>query len=162
MLLFDADSFVAIAVLAFAIAFIFAVILVVFALTFVVKVFMLLVLLLILLAFVVIKPGNEAMVEELTPPTLLMVVVILPFPEPLTSPVNEVVAFAAITSVPMTNPKLALAPAAVEEPVPPFVTATTPVTFVAFPVTFPVNGPLKPAAVIDPLVTTLVTLPLPI
>ena len=41
-----------------------------------------------------------------------------------------------------SNPKLVLKPATVELPVPPFAIATTPVTFVAFPVRVPMNAPL--------------------
>jgi hypothetical protein len=73
--------------------------------------------------------GKVAIVLELTPPTELTVVTKDPFPDPVTSPVNAVVAFAAITSVPITKPKFVLAPAAVEAPVPPFRTARLPLIF---------------------------------
>jgi hypothetical protein len=73
--------------------------------------------------------GKVAIVLELTPPTELTVVAKDPFPDPVTSPVNAVVAFAAITSVPITKPKFVLAPAAVEAPVPPFRTARLPLIF---------------------------------
>ena len=79
--------------------------------------------------FVVIKPGKVAIVVELTPPTLFTVVTKLPLPEPVTSPVKVVVKFAAITSVPIANPKFVLASAAVVAPVPPFNTAREPLIF---------------------------------
>jgi signal transduction histidine kinase len=103
-----AVAFVAIEVVFVEIAVAFAVILAVFAATFV---------------------GKVAIVLELTPPTELTVVAKEPFPDPVTSPVNAVVAFAAITSVPITKPKFVLAPAAVEAPVPPFKTARLPLIF---------------------------------
>ena len=78
---------------------VFAVILAVFAATFV---------------------GNVAIVLELTPPTEFTVVAKDPFPDPATSPVKVVVKFAAITSVPITKPKLVLASAGLAAPVPPF------------------------------------------
>lgn len=59
-----------------AIAFVFAVILAVLDAIFVV--------------FVVTAPGNVAMVAELTPPTLLIVVGKVPVPLPVTSPVNVI------------------------------------------------------------------------
>ena len=47
-------------------------------------------------------------------------------------------------------PKFNLAFTASEAPVPPLPIATTPVTLVAVPVTFPVSGPTNPVAVITP------------
>ena len=52
----------------------------------------------------------------------------------------------ANTSVPMTSPKLALASIAFAAPVPPFATATVPVTFVALPEIFPIT--FEPATVL--------------
>ena len=83
----------------------------------------------ILVVFEVTREGNVAMVLELTPPTLFTVVAKLPFPEPVTSPVKVVIAVADITSVPITKPKLVLAPAAVVAPVPPFAIAIAPFIF---------------------------------
>ena len=70
--------------------------------------------------------GKVAIMLELTPPIVFTVVAKLPFPDPITSPVKVVVAFAAITSVPITKPKLVLAPPDVVAPVPPFATGTIP------------------------------------
>jgi hypothetical protein len=100
-----------IAVAFVAIEVVFAVILAVFAATFV---------------------GKVAIVLELTPPTEFIVVANDPFPEPVTSPVNAVVALAAITSVPISNPKFVLAAAAVAAPVPPFAIAIVPESVDAF------------------------------
>ena len=69
------------------------------------------------------------MVFELIPPTLFTVVAKLPLPVPATSPVNVVVAFAAITSVPIAKPRLVLAAFAVVAPVPPLVIAIVPLIF---------------------------------
>jgi hypothetical protein len=131
-----AVAFVAIEAVLVAIAVAFAVMLVVLAATFVFSVAMLFVFAVMLavfaaiaFVFAVINPGKVAIVLELTPPTELTVVAKDPFPEPLTSPVNAVVAFAAITSVPITKPKFVLAPAAVDAPVPPFKTARLPLIF---------------------------------
>jgi hypothetical protein len=128
-----AVAFVAIEAVFEAIAVALAVMLAVFATTFVFNVAMLFVFAVILVVFaaiafvlVVINPGKVAIVLELTPPTELTVVAKDPFPDPVTSPVNAVVAFAAITSVPITKPRFVLAPAAVEAPVPPLETAIVP------------------------------------
>ena len=67
--------------------------------------------------------GNPAIVAAAIPPTLFTVVAKLPLPDPVTSPVNVVLAVADITSVPIDNPKLVLAPAAVVAPVPPLAIA---------------------------------------
>ena len=63
--------------------------------------------------------GKPAIVEAVMPPTLFTVVAKLPFPDPVTSPVKVVIAFAAITLVPITKPKFVLASEAVVAPVPP-------------------------------------------
>ncbi len=73
----------------------------------------------ILAVFAETEVGKPAIVAELTPPTVFTVVAKLPLPDPVTSPVKVVIAFAAITLVPITNPKLVLASAAVVAPVPP-------------------------------------------
>jgi hypothetical protein len=86
-----------------------------------VKISAVLVVILDVLVFILVS--NVEIVEELTPPTLLIVVAKLPFPLPETSPVKVVVAVADITSVPITKPRFVLAPAAVVAPVPPFATA---------------------------------------
>jgi hypothetical protein len=86
-----------------------------------VKISVVFVVILDVLVFILVS--NVEIVEELTPPTLLIVVTKLPFPLPVTSPVKVVVAVADITSVPITSPKLVLAPAVVVAPVPPFATA---------------------------------------
>ena len=64
--------------------------------------------------------------EPAVTPVLVNVVEKDPDPDPVISPDKVVVALAAITSVPMVNPKFALAPAAVLAPVPPFATRTVP------------------------------------
>ena len=79
--------------------------------------------------FAFTKVGKPAIVAAVIPPTLLTVVAKLPLPDPVTSPVKVVVAVAAITLVPITNPKLVLASAAVVAPVPPFVIAIVPLIF---------------------------------
>jgi hypothetical protein len=131
-----AVAFVAIEAVLVAIAVALAVMLVVLAATFVFNVAMLFVFAVMLavfaaiaFVFAVINPGKVAIVLELTPPTEFTVVAKEPFPDPVTSPVNAVVALAAITSVPITKPKFVLAPAAVEAPVPPFSTASVPLIF---------------------------------
>ena len=85
----------------------------------------------ILKVFELTLEGKVAIVLELTPPILFTVVVKLPFPDPVTSPVNDVTAFAAITSVPITKPKFVLAPKEVFAPVPPFSIGTIPDNVVA-------------------------------
>ena len=67
--------------------------------------------------------GKPAIVAELTPPTVFTVVAKLPLPDPTTSPVKVVIAFASMTLVPITNPKLVLASDAVIAPVPPLFNA---------------------------------------
>ena len=67
--------------------------------------------------------GKPAIVAAVIPPTLFTVVAKLPFPDPVTSPVKVVIAFAAITLVPITKPKFALASVAVVAPVPPLFNA---------------------------------------
>jgi hypothetical protein len=79
-----------------------------------------------LAVFVLIEVGKVAMVAELTPPTLFTVVAKLPLPDPVISPVKVVIAFAAITFVPITKPKFVLASAAVVAPVPPLAIAIDP------------------------------------
>ena len=64
--------------------------------------------------------------EPAVTPLLLNVVVKVPEPVPVTSPDKVVVAFAAITSVPIVNPKFVLASDAVVAPVPPFAIAIAP------------------------------------
>jgi hypothetical protein len=76
-----------------------------------------------LAVFAVTEVGKVAIVAELTPPTLFTVVAKLPLPDPATSPVKVVTAFAAITFVPITKPKFVLASAAVVAPVPPLFNA---------------------------------------
>ncbi len=110
-----AVALVAIEAVFVAIAVVFAVMLAVFAA--------------IAVVFAVINPGKVAIVLELTPPKELTVVANDPFPEPVTSPVNVVVAFAAITSVPITKPRFVLAPAAVKAPVPPLAIVIVPLIF---------------------------------
>jgi hypothetical protein len=70
--------------------------------------------------------GKPAIVAAVIPPTEFTVVAKLPLPDPVISPVKVVVAFAAITLVPITNPKFVLASAAVVAPVPPFAIAIAP------------------------------------
>ena len=77
----------------------------------------------ILVVFDATEVGKPAIVEAVIPPTLFTVVAKLPFPDPVTSPVKVVIAFAAITLVPMTKPKFALASVAVVAPVPPLFNA---------------------------------------
>ena len=108
---------------------VFEVMLAVFAFTFVFNVAMLFVFAVMLDVLDAILVSKVEMVDALTPPTLLTVVAKLPLPEPVTSPVKVVVKFAAITSVPMANPKFVLAAAAVDAPVPPFVIAIVPLIF---------------------------------
>ena len=55
----------------------------------------------------------------------------------------------------LLNPKFARAFVAFEAPVPPFKTATIPVTFVALPFTVPLNVPTK----VEPVTTTPLKLP---
>jgi hypothetical protein len=124
-----AVAFVAIEVVFVEIAVAFAVILAVLADTFVFNVVIAVAFAVILAVLAATAVGKVAIVLELTPPTELTVVANDPFPDPVTSPVKVVVAFAAITSVPITKPKLVLAPAAVEAPVPPFKTARLPLIF---------------------------------
>jgi hypothetical protein len=131
-----AVAFVAIEAVLVAIAVALAVMLVVLAATFVFSVAMLFVFAVMLAVFAAtavvlaeINPGKVAIVLELTPPTELTVVAKEPFPDPVTSPVNAVVALAAITSVPITKPRFVLAPAAVEAPVPPLAIAIVPLIF---------------------------------
>ena len=72
-----------------------------------------------LIVFDATEVGKPAIVEAVIPPTLFTVVAKLPFPDPVTSPVKVVIAFAAITLVPITKPKFVLASEAVVAPVPP-------------------------------------------
>jgi hypothetical protein len=120
-----ADTFVFNVAMLFA----FAVILAVFADTFVFSVAMLFPFAVMLAVLAATFVGNAAIVLALTPPTEFTVVAKDPFPEPDTSPVKVVVKFAAITSVPITKPKLVLASAALAAPVPPFKTASVPLIF---------------------------------
>ena len=109
--------------------------------------------------------GNPASVAAAIPPTLFTVVAKLPLPDPVTSPVKVVLAVAAITSVPITKPKLVLAPAAVVAPVPPFAMAMvvpfhTPVVIV--PTVFKFGravNVLLDVAVMLPAVVAVVALP---
>ncbi len=76
-----------------------------------------------LAVFVATAVGKPPIVAAVIPPTIFTVVAKLPLPDPVTSPVNVVVAFASITLVPITNPKFDLASAAFVAPVPPLATA---------------------------------------
>jgi hypothetical protein len=122
-------AFAATFVFSVAMLFTFAVMLAVFAATFVFSVAMLFPFAVILAVFAATFVGNAAIALALTPPTEFTVVAKDPFPEPDTSPVKVVVKFAAITSVPITKPKLVLASAGLAAPVPPFKTASVPLIF---------------------------------
>jgi hypothetical protein len=128
-----------------------------------VKISAVLVVILDVLVFILVS--NDEIVEELTPPTLFIVVAKLPFPLPVTSPVKVVVAAADMTSVPITSPKFALAPAAVVAPVPPFATATVVplhVPEVIVPTVFKFDKDVNvvlAVAVIFPAVVAVVALP---
>ena len=86
-------------------------------------VFILTVFAVILAVFEAIVVGKPPIVAAVIPPTILTVVAKLPLPDPVTSPVKVVVAFASMTLVPITNPKFALASAAFTAPVPPLFNA---------------------------------------
>ena len=142
-----------------------AVILAVLADTLVFKVAILFVFAVMLDVFAFTDVGNPAIVAAAIPPTLFTVVAKLPLPDPVTSPVKVVLAVAAITSVPITKPKLVLAPAAVVAPVPPFAMAMvvpfhTPVVIV--PTVFKFGravNVLLDVAVMLPAVVAVVALP---
>ena len=133
-LLVNASSAALAVVASDAIAFMFEVILAVFAFTLLVNVssaalavdaseVIAVVFAVILVVFDATEVGKPAIVAAVIPPTLFTVVAKLPFPDPVTSPVKVVIAFAAITLVPMTKPKFALASVAVVAPVPPLFNA---------------------------------------